>query len=199
MRTLISSICITVVLFGASAALAEEGSPAPSHAEWVTLAAADGSSEEGIGEPAEEEAEQPETLEPVVVSATTIETPIRKVGASTTIITKEEIRRQGTTEVLEVLRNVPGVNVIQNGPKGSVTRVFLRGGESDFAMIMIDGVKINDDGGLFDLAHLNTDNVERIEVVRGPQSALYGADAMTGVINIITRKGEGPPKLTASS
>ena len=147
-------------------------------------------------EPAAEDVEE---MEPVVVTATTIETPISKIGSSTTVITKEDIERQGATEVLEVLRNVPGVNTIQGGSTGGFTSLFMRGGESNFTLVMIDGVKINDDGGAFNFAQLTTDNVARIEVIRGPQSALYGADAMTGVVNIITKKGEGPPTLTASS
>jgi len=197
--TRIISVCVAAVLFFTPLALAQEQSSDHAQGQWVTLAESEGSLAEATGESTATETPEPETLEPVVVTATKVEMPISKLGASTTVITQEEIQQQGTTEVLEVLRNVPGVNIIQSGPTGNTAHVFMRGGETNYTMIMIDGVKVNDDGGLFDLSHLMTDNVERIEVIRGPQSALYGADAMTGVINIITKKGEGPLQLTAST
>ncbi len=181
-------ICTAVLLSFQPAVLAQD-EPETRPPDWTTVAEA--SSDTVAGET--------ETLEPVVVTATKIETPISELGVSASVITEQDIERQGTSEVLEVLRNVPGVSILQDGPPGSNTHIFLRGGESNYTMIMIDGVKLNDDGGLFDLSHLTTDNIERIEVIRGPQSALYGADAMTGVVNIITRRGEGPPQVTASA
>ncbi|GAB4335981.1 MAG: TonB-dependent receptor [Candidatus Abyssubacteria bacterium] len=191
----VSAVCIAILFLCQPEVLAQEtGQASP---QWTTVAETTQESPESSAE--QEPEADAETLEPVVVTATKLETPISELGVSVSVITEEEITQQGASEVLEVLRNVPGVNILQDGPPGSNAHIFLRGGESNFTMIMIDGVKLNDDGGLFDLSHLPLDNVERIEVIRGPQSALYGADAMTGVVNIITKRGEGPPQVTASA
>ena len=88
--------------------------------------------------------------------------------------------------------------VIRNGSFGAVTSVFLRGGESDYVQILVDGVAVNEPGGAFDIGSLTTDNIERIEIVRGPASALYGSDAVSGVIQIFTRRGTGPARGTVS-
>ncbi|HEX3036997.1 MAG TPA: TonB-dependent receptor [Thermodesulfobacteriota bacterium] len=143
--------------------------------------------------------ETTEELEPVVVTATKIPTPISQLGASVEIITEDEIRKQEAKDVIEVLRNVAGLNIVQSGSRGSPTSLFVRGGESDFNLILIDGVQVNDIGGSFDLGRLTTDNIERIEIVKGSHSAIYGSDAVTSVINIITKKGAGKPTLGASA
>jgi vitamin B12 transporter len=94
----------------------------------------------------------------------------------------------------EALRGVPGVTVATNGARGKQTSIFLRGADSGQTLVLVDGVRINDPvGGAVDLGGLETDNIERIEVVRGPQSTLYGSDAIGGVVNIITRRGRGRP------
>src|SRR5467141_2827229 len=79
--------------------------------------------------------------------------------------------------------------LVQSGSYGAVTSLFLRGGESRYTKVLIDGVPVNADGGFFDFSHLTTDNIDRIEIVRGPASVLYGADAVTGIVQIFTRKG----------
>jgi vitamin B12 transporter len=89
---------------------------------------------------------------------------------------------------------MPGLDVAQTGSFGGGTSLFLRGGESDYVKVLIDGVPVNDPGGAFDFAHLTTDNVERIEMVRGPSSVLYGSDAVSGVVQIFTRRGQGAPQ-----
>ncbi|MBQ6669458.1 MAG: TonB-dependent receptor [Deltaproteobacteria bacterium] len=135
-------------------------------------------------------------LEPVVVTATRMETPLQEVIGSCTVITAEEIAAKQYRTVQEALKSVPGLDVVRAGALGQQTSVFLRGGNSEHVLVLIDGVVANDPsmpGRNFDFAHLTTDNVERIEVMRGPQSVLYGSDAMTGVIQIITRKGQGGP------
>ncbi len=129
----------------------------------------------------------------ITVTATRTPTPAREVGQSLTIITAEEIEAQGARDVLQVLETVPGFNVVRTGSFGGTTSVFVRGGESDFNLVLIDGVQVNRPGGAFDLADLTTTNIERIEIVRGPASVLYGSDAVTSVISITTRKGEGRP------
>ena len=127
----------------------------------------------------------------ITVTATRTPTPVREVGQSLTIITAEEIEAQGARDVLQVLETVPGFNVVRTGSFGGTTSVFVRGGESDFNLVLIDGVQVNRPGGAFDLADLTTTNIERIEIIRGPASVLYGSDAVTSVISITTRKGEG--------
>ncbi|HUT36353.1 MAG TPA: TonB-dependent receptor [Planctomycetota bacterium] len=145
--------------------------------------------------------EQPKE-ERVVVTATRLETPYEQVGSSLTVITRQEIERRKQTTVLDLLRGVPGLDVTQAGPAGSTASVFIRGAKSEHTLVLMDGVEMNDPmtpGRSFDWAHLTTDNVERIEVLRGPQSTLYGSDAIGGVINIITRKGKGRPSVTLTS
>ena len=129
----------------------------------------------------------------VTVTATRTPTAVREIGQTLTLITAEDIEAQGARDVLQVLENVPGFNVARSGSFGGTTSVFVRGGESDFNLVLIDGVQVNPPGEFFDFAHLTTTNIERIEIVRGPSSVLYGADAVTSTIHIITRKGEGKP------
>ena len=93
--------------------------------------------------------------------------------------------------VSDALQLVPGATLAQNGSYGSVSSLFLRGGESRYTKVLIDGVAVNQAGGYFDFSHLTTDNIDRIEVVRGPASVLYGADAVTGIIQIFTRRVTG--------
>ncbi len=142
--------------------------------------------------------EEPLELGPVVVTATKTEVPLKSVAASVTVITKEEIEARQVAEVPDLLRDVPGLNVTRASSRGSVVTVFPRGGNSNFNLVLIDGVKVNDAGGFFDFSDLSTDNIERIEIIRGPHSALYGADAMGSVIQIFTKRGRGTPRVEAS-
>ncbi len=137
----------------------------------------------------------------IIVTATKTEIHQGEVGSSTTVITADDIKKSGKRTVLDVLRDVPGVSIMQNGGFGGLASLYLRGAASGQTLVMIDGVEVNDpmsSDRSFDFAHLPTDNIEQIEVVRGPQSPLYGSDAMAGVINIITKKGKGKPTLEAS-
>ena len=147
----------------------------------------------------EEEQSEQEIKYEISVTADRLEEPVKDKTDSVTIITREEIEQQQWRYVSDALRGVPGLSVIRSGSPGKTTSVFLRGGNSAQVLVLIDGVQINDPffGGI-DLADVTTDNVERIEVVRGPQSPLYGSDAMAGTINIITRKGEGQTRVNAS-
>lgn len=136
-------------------------------------------------------------LEGVVISATKTPTASSALTQSVTVITSEELRARGIGTVAEALRGLPGVAIASNGSYGSLTSLFLRGGESRYTKFLIDGVPVNAVGGYFDLSHLTTDNIERIEVVRGPASAVHGADAVSGLVQIFTRKGSGPARATA--
>ncbi len=137
------------------------------------------------------------TLTAVVISATKTPASQGSLTQAVTILTGEQLRSQGITRVSDALRTVPGASVVQSGAIGSVTSLFLRGGESRYTKVLIDGVAVNAPGGFFDFSHLTTDNIERIEVVRGPASVVYGADAVSGVIQIFTRQGRGPLSMNA--
>ena len=138
-------------------------------------------------------------LSPVVVTATRTEVPLAQTSASVTVITNEEIQQQEAAMVEEVLRVVPGLDVVQNGSLGTTSNVFIRGAESDQTLVLIDGVEVNSVTlGSFDFSNLTTDNIDRIEVLRGGGGTLYGSQAIGGVIQIITKKGEGPPTMTIS-
>jgi vitamin B12 transporter len=135
----------------------------------------------------------------VVVTATRVATDIEEVGSSVTVITADEIERNQQRTMVEVLQAVPGLHVVQLGGAGTQASLFARGANSNHALVLIDGLEANDPSaanGAFNFAHLMPENVERIEIVRGPQSTLYGSDAIGTVINIITRKGSGAPSLT---
>ena len=133
-------------------------------------------------------------LTPVVVTATRIATPAAAVPMAVTVISGDALRREGIRTVADALRTVPGANVVTTDSYGSVTSLFLRGGESDYVKVLVDGVPQTGPagpGGAYDFSNLTTDNVERIEIVRGPVSTLYGSDAVTGVVQIFTRVGRG--------
>lgn len=140
-----------------------------------------------------------QVLDEIVVTATGTEVPLKENSTSTTIITGQQMEGRQEPRVEDFLRDVPGAIIMQNGGRGSATSLFLRGGNSNMNLFMINGFRLNDTGGAFDSNKLTVDNLDRIEVVRGPMSSLYGNDAMTGVINLITRQGQGPPKLTVTS
>jgi vitamin B12 transporter len=140
-----------------------------------------------------QELAEPEIGE-VVVTATRTADPVGAATKSFTVITAEEIEAKQAQTVREALRTVPGFSLSQTGGLGTQTSTFLRGSESDHTLFLIDGIPVNSPAnGQFDLSDLTTDNVERIEIVRGPQSTLYGSAAMGGVVNIITRRGTGAP------
>ncbi len=149
----------------------------------------------GAAEPNREE-----TFPPFVVISTRLETPEENVTTSVTVIDDKKIQSRQAETVLEMLRDVPGVDVVQSGSRGNGTSIFIRGAESDQILVLVDGVEVNSATlGSFDFAHLTTENVERIEVLRGAGGTLYGSQAIGGVINIITKKGDGPPELTLSA
>ncbi|MEJ2602695.1 MAG: TonB-dependent receptor [Gammaproteobacteria bacterium] len=132
-----------------------------------------------------------DAIDTIVVTGTRVTDTLADIPNTTTVIGLDEIEVQNHANVLDYLRNAPGLQVTQPGGRGGIASVFIRGGEPNFTMVLIDGVRVNDPnntrGGSFDFSTLNVDDIERIEIVRGPQSAIYGSDALSGVINIITK------------
>jgi vitamin B12 transporter len=140
------------------------------------------------------------TLPQIVVSATTVLTPVSEVASSVTVITAGELEQKQLRTVPDALKQVPGIDVVQTGGPGGQTSVFMRGTNANHVKVLIDGIDVGNPSitnGAFDFGHLLAGDIERIEVLRGPQSGLYGSDAIGGVISITTKKGEGPPKVTA--
>jgi len=135
-------------------------------------------------------------LETVVITATRTPQPIDKTGSSITVITAEDIKVQQIDVVTDILAETPGLTVNRNGGTGQLTTISIRGAETGQSVVLIDGIRINDpsatDEGAI-LGDLLTSNIDRIEVLRGPQSTLYGSDAMGGVVNILTRRGGDTP------
>lgn len=138
-------------------------------------------------------------LDTIVVSATLAPTPEREVASSVTVVTGEEIQQRQQRTLPDVLNLVPGVNVVQTGGPGGSTSIFMRGTNSNHTKVLVDGVDVGDPSspnGAADISQLLTGDIARVEVLRGPQSGLYGSDAIGGVISITTQRGEGPPKIT---
>ncbi len=145
--------------------------------------------------------EKPIALDEIVISPTGVPTPAREIASSVTVITAKEIERQQRRTLPQALAAVPGLNIVQTGGPGGLTSVFMRGTNSNHVKVLIDGIEVNDPSTpnrSFDFGQMLTTDIERIEVLRGPQSGLYGANALGGVISITSKRGEGPPKVTAS-
>ena len=123
----------------------------------------------------------------IVVTASRIEWPVSKTASFITVITRDDIARAHPESVGELLRSVPGLNIVQSGSRGKALSLFIRGANSNHCLVMLDGVPVNDPTtGAFDFSGLDAFAIERIEIVRGPHGILYGSSAIGGVINIIT-------------
>jgi vitamin B12 transporter len=134
----------------------------------------------------------------IVVTAARLPMRLADAPGSITVLTRDDLRERGIRYAADALRLVPGTAVVQGAGAGALTSVFMRGGESDYVQVLVDGIQVNDAGGAFDWAHLRTDDIERIEVLRGPASVLYGSDAVSGVVQIFTRAG-GAPRIDVSA
>src|ERR1051325_3041654 len=141
-----------------------------------------------------------DTLPPLVTISTRVETPEANVANAVTVVDEKKIESRRAETILEMLREVPGVDVVQSGSRGNTASIFIRGANADQTLVLVDGIEVNSPTlGEFDFAHLTTENVERIEVLRGAGGTLYGSQAIGGGRNIITKRGEGPPALTLSA
>ncbi|WP_232367199.1 TonB-dependent receptor plug domain-containing protein [Desulfocicer vacuolatum] len=133
----------------------------------------------------------------MVVTATRTQISLDKIGGnSVTVITSEEIQAKQQNSVADLLRGIPGIDLVSNGGPGTATTVFTRGADSKNTLVLIDGIMLNDVSGAnrgADLANINVDNIQQIEVIRGAMSVMYGSNATAGVINIITQKGKKAP------
>lgn len=142
------------------------------------------------------------TFNEIVVTATKTETPYYAIGSSVSVITSGEISERHLKTVIDVLREEPGLSIIEQGGPGKLANVFMRGANPNHTLVIVDGVTMNDassPNNAFDFSALNTNDVDRIEIVRGPQSTLYGSDALAGIINIITKHGSGKPEYSFAS
>src|SRR5947199_673659 len=138
-------------------------------------------------------------VEPVVVSATRFDIPLDQSPASASVISSEELEQKQIQRVSDALREVPGLSVVQTGVPGQLTSVFTRGLRSEHTQVLLDGIPVNQGlQGAFNFADLTVEDLDHIEVVRGPQSTLYGPRALAGAIQIFTKRGEGNPTFMSS-
>ncbi|HOL71267.1 MAG TPA: TonB-dependent receptor [Bryobacteraceae bacterium] len=135
----------------------------------------------------------------IVVSATRRETPAEQAGVAASLVSRAEIERQQFPMLGDMLRGVPGLQVARSGRHGSLTQVFARGGQRTATLVMVDGIAMNDPGGEINLAGFTTGALDRIEVVLGPQSALFGAEASSAVVQLFTRRGDPERRLPRGS
>jgi vitamin B12 transporter len=149
-------------------------------------------------QPAQSAATSFGVMAPIVVTPTLFPTPAAEVGSDVTVITAQDIARQQERTLADVLKDVPGLFVEQTSP-GQVATVFMRGTNSNHVKVIVDGIDVSDPttpAGAFDFSQILASDIERVEVLRGPQSGIYGSDAIGGVVNIITKRGSSPAKAT---
>jgi vitamin B12 transporter len=152
---------------------------------------------EGAGSPG-----SPDSVESVIVAATRLPTPESEIASSVTVITAEDIAARQERSLPDILKDVPGLNIVRTGGPGGQAVVFMRGTNSNHTKVLVDGIDVSDpssSNASFDFSQFLTQDIERVEVLRGPQSGLYGSDAIGGVINIITKSGQGPAQFQASA
>lgn len=136
----------------------------------------------------------------VVVTASRLSSTLATTPASATVITRADIEALAPSNAVDFLRSAPGIHIDQPGGLGGVSSIYLRGAEANYTRILIDGVQVNDPtntrGGSFDVSSIDVSSLERVEIIRGPQSAVYGADSIAGTINFITRESGTAPEYT---
>lgn len=137
--------------------------------------------------------------ERLVVTATRHETTMEEAGVAASVVTRSDLSQRNFPMVLDVLREMPGLQVVESGRRGALTSIFTRGAQRTGTLVLIDGVPVNDPGGEFNFGHLTSGSMDRIEFVRGPESALFGAEASAGVIQLFTRRGDPERKVPHGS
>lgn len=145
---------------------------------------------------AQDSNEESTALHEIVVYANRLRAKVKDIASAVSVISAEDIAQSGAVTVPDLLRRQPGLDVVQSGPAGGNVAVFIRGANSEHTLVMVDGVLLNNPvttSRLFNLANMPLDLIERIEIIRGPQSSLYGSDALGGVISIVTKRGKGAP------
>src|SRR5208337_3616428 len=192
---LILSAIVATALGGSIArAEAPASAPSPAQTQGRKSSPAKKKAHQQATQSGKQEAQR---LSPVVVTATRIPQPIGEIGTTITVVEDPEIQEQKIQRVADVLRQVPGVQVTQTGSPGSETDVMIRGATASQTLVLVDGVEVNAGAtGSFDFANLTTDNLDRVEILRGAGGSLYGSQAIGGVVNVLSQEGEGP--LTAS-
>ena len=145
----------------------------------------------GFASLAAQETQDTTRLPELIVTPTKLPTRPDAVVSSVTTISGDDLKARGIRFVQDALRDVPGATLVQVGSYGGVSSLFMRGGESDYVKVLVDGIPVNQSGGGYNWANLTTDNVDRIEILRGPGSVIYGSDAVSGVVQIFTRRGQG--------
>lgn len=144
---------------------------------------------------------QEPSVETITVTGSRLPISLDKLAASVSVLTEADIEASGATQLTDLLRGMPGVSLSQSGSPGALTELRLRGSETNHLLVLIDGVIVNDlsQGGLVDFAHLTADNIARVELLRGAQSALWGSGAVAGVLSITTKAGTESISTTALS
>ena len=146
---------------------------------------------------AQDQAEPSGDIDQIIVTGARTPLTINQVGNAVTVITRDDIEQRESRYIADLLRSVPGFSVSHTGVAGSQTQVRVRGSEANHVLVLVDGVRANDPatGDEFRWEYLTTGDIERVEIVRGPQSSLWGSDAVAAVVHVITRKGSGDPSL----
>src|SRR5208282_4439633 len=188
---IVSAIVATALFASSARAEAPASAPSPAQSQSQKSAPAKKKANQPTTAPKKQEAQR---LTPVVVTATRIEQPIGEIGTTITVVEDPQIREQKIERVEDVLREVPGVQVTQSGSPGSVTDVSIRGAPAAQTLVLVDGVEVNAGAtGSFDMSNLTTDDLDRVEILRGAGGSLYGSQAIGGVVNVLSQEGEGPP------
>jgi vitamin B12 transporter len=142
---------------------------------------------------AQEKQSNSDNVGQIIVTGTRLENTTETTGSSVSVVSEQDLEDGQYRNAIDAIQQVPGVDVVQSGGQGGNAAVFLRGGNSEFTLVMLDGIELNNPGSTnrsFNLSNLTLENIERIEVVRGPQSTIYGSDAMGGVINLVSKKAQ---------
>ena len=182
-------VSVLSIIVGFDAFAYADPSPAAAASQAATPPAS------STSQKAPQSAASPEAkLKTIVVTASRVDQPINTVGTTITVVPDEQMETQKIQDVGTALQEVPGVNITQSGSPGTETDVSIRGASASQSLILIDGVEVNSGTtGAFNIANLTTDNLNRIEVLRGAGGSLYGSQAIGGVVNILSQEGEGSP------